>query len=242
MEVKKNRSYGLYIKFAIAFAIIGAVAAAFIAEERSKMAIPQTPREQVIAILENEIDFANSLFLPEENENIRAKFNDRLNELRQASGIEAVEVVEIGREAKEIKDFDSAIKLFEIAESMNPEDLFFLVDKGRIYLELQQWENARKVFEPMKVTWPVFEAYLGLAQAYENIEGTPDYVIDAIYEESIQRHQARFEVVLAYAEWLERSDREKKTIELYQGLQEVQPQPAFENKLKELQEKYPEEF
>ena len=92
----------------------------------------------------------------------------------------------------------------------------------------------------MKISWPVFEAYLGLAEAYKLIEGTPDYVIDDIYEESIYRHNGKFDVIEAYIDWLEETDREEETLKYYQMLNQILHQPALEEIISDLQQKYPD--
>ncbi len=196
-------------------------------------------KKEALKIWDDEIDLSNSLFPEEDHPIVIEQVSNVYEDIVASDQITVEQVVELARQADKIRDFDKAIALYELAKQQDPEDKFFLVDYGNVYIELQQWEDARRIFEPMKVTYPVYDAYLGLATAYKNIEGTPNYVVDGIYQESLQKHRFRFEVTQAYVEWLESTDREDQTIPYYKIMQEASPQELLEDRIKELQQKYP---
>ena len=198
-----------------------------------------TPQEQVIVIAKDGLDTSNSIM----DENDTQEYVDEFNEIYEdikSNGINDFEqVVQLGFKAKNVRDFYTALALYDIVDLLNPDDKFYLVDKGNIYIELQQWENARQVFEPMRVNFPVFQAYLGLAKAYQNIDETPDYIIDEIYEEAIYRHNGRFDLLEAYVNFLEKSGREEKALKYYEMMNQIAPQQILEDKINELKQKYP---
>lgn len=199
-----------------------------------------TLKEQTFEIWGDGVDLSNSLFPPSDYAAVQAEINENVEEIEARETITGEQVVVLAREAYKVRDYNKAEQLFELATTTDFSDKYYLIDYGNMYLEMGQWENARRIFEPMKITYPVHEAYIGLAQAYKNIEGTPDYVVDAIYEESIQRNFNQFEVVQEYITWLEATDREEKTLPYYQILNEKVPQEALERKIQELKQKYPD--
>jgi tetratricopeptide (TPR) repeat protein len=196
-------------------------------------------KKEALAIWGSEIDLSNSLFPEEDHPIVLEQIEEVYNDIQALDQITVEHVVELARQADRIRDYEKALALYELARLQDPEDKYFLVDYGKVYLELQQWENARKIFEPMRIDYPVYDAYLGLASAYKNIDGTPDYVIDDIYEESLQRHRFRYEVTQAYVKWLEATDREDQTIPYYNILQNASPQELLEKRIEELEQKYP---
>lgn len=200
--------------------------------------INRPPKDKVLALFKEDIDLSKSTYSADDEQIIVEKISQTIEDIRNKESILVEEVVGLGRESKNLGDFDLAIALFEIAESMQPNDLSFLIDKGRIYLELQQWEMARLVFEPMKQTWPIHEAYLGLAESYKHLD-VPNYVIDQIYEESVDRHFAAFEVLEAYADWLVESGREELALPYYQMMNRSVPQKLLEDKIADLKLRYP---
>ncbi len=205
----------------------------------AKLSSATKPEVQVERIVKQGIDYSHSLFPPDQTEALKKEIDEQLASFVDGRARTVENLVSVARLVRDVRDMDSALTLFAIADTMYPKDLFYKIDVGRIYLERQQWEQARQVFEPMKVTWPVHEAYLGLAEAYQHIEGTPNYVVDQIYEESLFRHDNNFEVLEAYAEWLEETDRGAESIKYYEMMQRLAPQPALEQKIKELKAQYP---
>jgi len=235
MKISQNRPVLTLI--ALALLIVGATT--FFVLNADKLNGPRAPEVQVKQIVDRGFDTSHSLYIPEETESIKKNIDERLAKFLDGRERTVLNLIDAARAVSDIRDFDQALALFAVADTMNPQDLFYKIDVGRIYMERQQWEAARAVFEPMKVTWPVHEAYLGLAEAYKHIEGTPNYVIDQIYEESLYRHDNNFEVVQAYAEWLEKTDREQQTLKYYEIMNRINPQPLLENKIAELKAKYP---
>lgn len=215
----------IVIMLAIVFAVI----------ETNKT--PQTPREQVIEILEDGVDFSNSLYDESENQTLQKEFDDQLAKYKKIESVTAEQLTELGIKIAGVRDFQTAIRVFNIIDQLNPDDLFYLLEKGRAYLELQQWEQARLVFEPMKQTWPVYEAYLGLIESYKHLD-VPNYIIDELYEESIFRHRARFEVLEEYAKWLEETGRADKSIKYYELMNEKEPQEILQKKIDQLKALY----
>lgn len=222
---------------ALALVIIGATT--FFVLKSDSLNGPRSAEAQVQQIVVRGFDTSQSLYIAEETAAIKSDIDQRLAKFLDGRERTVVNLVDAARAVSDLRDFDQALALFAVADTMNPQDLFYKIDVGRIYLERQQWEAARAVFEPMKVTWPVHEAYLGLAEAYKHITGTPEYVIDQIYEESLYRHDNNFEVAQAYVEWLEETNREEKTIKYYEIMNRINPQPILENKIAELKAKYP---
>lgn len=199
---------------------------------------PRNPQQQVQQIAKRGFSLDKSLFTAEENELVLGDINRRLEEFTSGSNATVENLVDMARKVRDLRDYDQALALFAVADTMNPADLFYKLDIGRIYLERQQWEAARQVFEPMKITWPVHEAFLGLAEAYKHIDGTPNYVIDQIYEESVFRNNGEFSVLEEYAEWLEKTDRGEKAIPYYEEMFRLVPQPILEQKIADLKAKY----
>ncbi len=199
---------------------------------------PRNPQQQVQQIAKRGFSTDNSFFTSEENELVLADIKRRQEEFTSGSNATVENLVDMARKVRDLRDYDQALALFAVADTMNPADLFYKLDIGRIYLERQQWEAARQVFEPMKVTWPVHEAFLGLAEAYKHIEGTPNYVIDQIYEESVYRNNGEFSVLEEYAEWLEKTDRAEKAVPYYEEMYRLVPQPTLEQKIAELKAAY----
>lgn len=235
MKMSQNNPFLKLIVLAVL--IIGATT--FFVLKSDSLNGPRTAEAQVQQIVDRGFDTSQSLYIAEETASIKAELDDRLARFLDGRERTVLNLLDAARSVRDLRDYDQALALFAVADTMNPQDLFYKIDVGRIYLERQQWEGARAVFEPMKVTWPVHEAYLGLAEAYKHIEGTPEYVIDQIYEESLYRHDNNFEVAQAYVEWLEATDREDKTLKYYEIMNRINPQPLLEQKIADLKAKYP---
>jgi tetratricopeptide (TPR) repeat protein len=203
-----------------------------------RLTTTRTPQAQVEQIWSRGIDTSRSFFTPEETAMISGNVETRINKFLSGEDPSAQNLTDAARAVNSLRDFDQALALFAVVDTMNPQDKFYKVEVGNIYLERKQWEAARQVFEPMKVTWPVHEAYIGLATAYQNIEGTPEYVVDQIYEESMFRHRNEFAVLEEYVKWLNKTDREEKTIPLYEEMNRKAPQKVLEDKIAELKAKY----
>lgn len=205
----------------------------------SKLSSATRPEVRVAQIMKQGIDDSHSLFPADQTAALKVEINEELTSFVDGRTRTSENLVAAARTVRDIRDLDTALALFAVVDTMNPKDLFYKIDVGRIYLERQQWESARLVFEPMKVTWPVHEAYLGLAEAYQHIDGTPNYVVDQIYEESLFRHDNNFEVLEAYALWLEKTGREDQTLKYYEMMERLAPQAALEQKIQQLKAKYP---
>ena len=231
----KNKQL-LVLIAAVIVIIIGSVLFVLDAKQAS---IASKPEVQVEQIVKRGIDYSHSLFPADQTEAIKNEINERLAKFVDGQTRTVENLVDAARQVRDVRDMDTALAMFAIADTMHPVDLFYKIDVGRIYLERQQWEAARAVFEPMKVTWPVHEAYLGLAESYKHIDGTPNYVVDQIYEESLFRHDNNFEVLQAYVAWLEQTGREEQTIKYYEMMNRLAPQPILEQKIKDLKAKYP---
>jgi len=169
MEKQKGEMKTLLKYFVLTFVVVAV--AVFIVFNSDRVGGEKTPLERVLAVVEQGIDTSNSLYTEEEIQAKVEEFNQAVSEIQQLTTIGVVTVADLGKKAQDLRDYDLALALFDIADTMNPQDLFYRVEKGRIYLERQQWEQARYLFETMKITFPVHEVYLGLAQAYKNIEG-----------------------------------------------------------------------
>ena len=219
-------------------AVVIIVGTAMFVLNSTKLNQDRRPEKQV-AVLQSRIDYSHSLFPTDQTAAIHKEIDERLAKFIDGRTRTVENLVDAARQVRDIRDMDTALALFAVADTMNPIDLFYKIDVGRIYLERQQWEAARQVFEPMKITWPVHEAYLGLAEAYKHLDGTPNYVVDQIYEESLYRHDNNFEVLEAYAKWLEQTNREEKTIKYYEMMNRLAPQPVLEQRISELKAKYP---
>lgn len=218
--------------------VIVIAAASFFALKGDRLDSARSPQAQVQQIWARGLDTSRSLFTPEETVKLKGDADARISKFLSGEDPSAANLVGAARLVRDLRDFDQALALFAVVDTMKHPDLFYRVDMGRIYLDRQQWEEARQVFEPMKDTWPVHEAYLGLAEAYEHIDGIPDYVIDQIYEESVWRNNGAFEVLEAYAKWLEQTGREEKTLPYYEEMNRLVPQKLLEDKIAALKAKY----
>lgn len=224
------------------FAFIGVTIAVFFGVgvfvwKGNELGHKQNPQSQVAQILQNGIDTSHSLFTPDETQIVLGKAQDRADKFLSGSDATAQNLMDLARLVRDLRDYDKALDLFHVVDTMNAPDLFYKVDEGNIYLERQQWEDARQLYEPLRQTFPIHEIFIGLAEAYKHIEGTPDYVIEDIYKEGEWR-TLKFEVYEAHAKWLESKGREQETIPLYEYMNQLAPQPIIENKLKELKAKY----
>lgn len=226
----------LLILAAAALVVIAIVS--FFVVNGDRLTTTRTPQAQVEQIWSRGIDTSRSFFTPEEAVMLTGQVEERINKFLSGEDPSAQNLVDAARTVASLRDFDQALALFAVVDTMNHPDLFYKVDVGQIYLERQQWEAARQVFEPMKVTWPVHEAYIGLALAYQNIEGTPEYVIDEIYNESLFRHRNEFAVMEEYVKWLNKTGREEKTLSLYEEMNRKAPQKILQDKIAELKAKY----
>lgn len=198
----------------------------------------RSPQQQVDAIAEHGFDTSKSLFTPDETTKLKGDLDGRINAFVHGQDPSVENLIQAARLARDLHDFDQSLALFAVVDSMNPTDLFYKIDVGQIHLERQEWEAARQVFEPMKITWPVHEAYLGLAEAYKHIEGTPNYVVDQIYDESVFRNRSEYAVLEAYADWLEKSGREEKAIPYLEEMYRQGPNEFLKQKIDGLKAKY----
>lgn len=224
------------------FAFIGLAAAALMAVgvvvwRGNELANRQNPQARVAEIMKNGVNLSRSLFTPEENVLLVEHINGRKDKFLSGSDATAQNLMDMARRVRDLRDDDKALALFAVVDSMNPRDQFYKIDVGNIYLERQQWEDARQVFEPLRTTLPIHETFIGLAEAYKHIEETPDYVIAEIYQEGEWRTM-KFEVYEEHVEWLEKNGREAETIPLYETMNEIAPQPILEDKIQGLKAKY----
>ena len=193
-------------------------------------------KDQIDAIVSQEADLSDST-LPDADERLVL---DQLSDIRQQLSAKEIytneELLELAQKYRLLRDYDHLFAVYDVLDQMGVADKGYLVTKGELLLELKQWENARKNFEELKATWPIHETYLGLAEAYKNIEGTPNYVIDAIYEESLRVNLRGFPVLQAYAEWLEQTGRPQQALVFYEEMYKKAPQEAIQNKINELKQ------
>lgn len=203
----------------------------------SDLTAKRSPQQRVAEIMEEGIDLSNSLFPDEDEAAVLAKVDERKSKFLSGSDATAQNLMDMARHVRDLRDYDTALELFAVLDLMTPPDQFYKIDVGNIYLERQQWEEARQVFEPLRVTLPIHETYIGLAEAYKHIEGTPDYVIDEIYKEGEWKTMT-FAVYEEHAEWLTEIGREAETIPLYEHMYELAPQTILDEKIKELKAKY----
>ena len=194
-------------------------------------------KQQFIEATEDGVDPSNSGFPPEETAQVIDDINIKINLVLAKSEVTAADLISLAQSVVLIRDRDLAFDLYDIIDQTGTTDFGYLVRKGNLYLESKEWEQARLVLEPLKISWPRRETYLGLARAYENLEGTPDYVVDDIYEEALVRSFRHFSVLGAYASWLQRSGRFEKALPLYEEMNKDTPQESLTNTIAELKEK-----
>lgn len=235
IEIKKKN----LIKYAVMAVIVSGIAvfAVFYADSIGR---EKPAKDRVISVLEHGINTSGSAYSDEEIRNKAEAINSKLNALYSAENVRVESVVELADMARDLNDYDAALDLYAIADSMNPTDLFYKIDRGWIYLERRQWERARQEFELLKTSFPVHETYLGLAEAYQNIDGTPRYIIDDIYKEGLQRNFNRSELLSAFIDWLEETDREAETLQYYEIWNNQAPQQVLQEKINRLKHKYPD--
>lgn len=220
----------------IALAVV--LAATLFVVKGNELNQSRDPKARVAELMQNGVDTSQSLFLPEETQSVLAKVEERREKFVSGTDSTAQNLMDMARHVRDLRDHDLALELFAVVDTLKPVDIFYKIDVARIYLERQQWEEARKVLEPLRLTLPIRETFIELAKAYQNIEGTPNYVIDEIYEEGIFRSFEDFEVLEAYVKWLEQTGREEKTIPYYEKMNQKVPQKILEDRIKELKDKY----
>jgi tetratricopeptide (TPR) repeat protein len=197
-----------------------------------------SPQEQVLSVLEEGIDYSNSLFSPEDHDGFTQQITNARAEIKEASVMTGDEVLVLARIYKDVRDYDKALRLYAIAEEIGTEDLFLETDMGEIYLLKGEPELAAQQFELSKIRRPgLVESYIGLANAYKEIEGTPQYVIDDVYREGIMEAPGFFEIYEAYVDWLEKTDRAEETLPYLEIMNEIAPQSVLEQKIQTLKNK-----
>lgn len=235
MKIAMNKK-NLYVFVGLVVAVIAAVTAFVMAGKSLNES--RDPKTKVAQLMAEGVDTSQSLFLPEELPGVLERINTRKQKFVEGTDSTAQNLMDMARLVRDVRDYDLALQLFSIVDTISPPDLFYKLDVANIYLERQQWEDARLVLEPLRQTFPVREVFIGLATAYKNIDGTPNYVIDEIYEEGLFRTFSDFEVVEAYVKWLEQTGREEKTLPHYELMYEKAPQQILLDRINELKAKY----
>jgi len=198
-----------------------------------------SPTERTIELLEGGVDTSNSLFSSGENRGFEEEIRISVAELEQGATITDEKALNLARILHDIKDYEKALVLYDIALELGSSDFLILVDKGDIYLAQGRYEEAAKQYEKAKIDFPtIYEIYIGQANAYKQIQDTPQYVVDDVYRQGISRIPGQYELYEAFIDWLEKTDRENETIEYYEILNKINPQPLLQERIDELKNKY----
>lgn len=235
MNIDMNKK-SLYVFVGLVIAVIAAVSVFVLAGKSLNES--RDPKTKVARLMEGGVDTSKSLFLAEELPGVLEQIDSRKQKFVEGTDSTAQNLMDMARLVRDVRDYDLALQLFSVVDALTPPDMFYKIDVANIYLERQQWEDARLVLEPMRQTFPVREVFIGLAKAYQNIEGTPNYVIDEIYEEGLFRTFSDFAVLEEYVIWLEQTGREEKTLPHYELMHAKAPQQVLLDRINELKAKY----
>ncbi len=192
--------------------------------------------DRALAILDEEIDFSQSLFPPQDQDLLSqriAQYRARI----EKSGAGWMDLWGVSSLYKSIRDFDHTLALHALMDEIDAPDLSYRLDRADIYLRLGQVEKAVAELEPLKKDWPVPETFTLLAEAYKAMGDVPQEKIDALYREGIYRHSGQSDIVWAFIDWLEDSGREIEALPLYQQLYKHSPDPWLEQKIADLRSK-----
>ncbi len=195
-------------------------------------------RNEAIAILNEPIDFSQTLYPEEDRPLVVELLNKERADLESAPAVEWETLANLASMYKDIRDYQHALELYALLDRVNPPDKFYKLERGMMYLAMGNAQQSVSEIQPLKQEWPIPETFTALADAYKQLEGTPHYVIDDIYEEGIFRHNSQFDIVWEYIRWLEETDRESETIEYYEQIYAQNQDPAAKQKIDELKEKY----
>lgn len=230
----------------IAVLLLGIVVAAGVYAYVSGIATlePQTNQakamETVFAIIDEGVDFENSLYPPEDYPVVTEKLEAYKEVIKEAGEITTQDVDGIMSWFYTASDYDHVFQLAEVNDFLDAEDFSYRIVRARANMKIGNLDAARTELQLIKQDWGVPDTYLTLAEVYKLTPDTDNSVIDDIYKEAIDRITAtgRFEVIQAYIEWLEDTEREEMTIQYYEELNSLLPQEQLETRLKDLKQKY----
>lgn len=195
-------------------------------------------KKETLKILNEGIDYSNSKFPDEDLDQIKIDIQKRRELVESSSNISNQTLVDIAFFVQQVRDFDKAERLYLLVDASGYSDKGYKLNQARVYMELKEWESARKILEELTLTYPFQDSFILLADVYKNISDTPNYVIDEIYETGIKTHIASTGLKTKYIDWLESSGREQLALPIYMELIKEFPDSGYEGRIQELQQKY----
>lgn len=199
-----------------------------------------TPTERTVSLLENGIDTSKSLFSTGENRGFEEEIALSVAEFEEGKTLTAEKAVELARILHDVKDYEKALVMYELALDLEADDFLVRVHRGDIYRAIGQPEQAAEEYELAKIKFPsLYEIYIGQANAYKDIPGTPQYLVDDIYRAGIAEIPGQYELYEAFVDWLNRTDRESETIQYLEVMNLINPQPLLDQQIEDLKNKYP---
>ena len=197
------------------------------------------PKDRVEAILADGLDTTKSTFLDEENRKFEEQIAGEFEKIKILASISGNEVLEIARIYRDVNDYQAAIELYEIVQELGTDDFLVAVDIGDIYLEMGQPTKAAEAYQLGLIKFPsIYELHIGLAKAYKQIPDTPQYVVDDVYRNAILGNVGQYELYEALIDWLEKTDREKDTLQYYEIINKINPQPLLQQRIDNIKNKY----
>ena len=197
------------------------------------------PKDRVEAILEKGLDTTKSIFPADDNKKFEEQIAAELDKVEKLASIDGDEVLQIARIYRDVNDYQAALRLYEIVQELGTDDFLVSVDIGDIYLEMGQPAKAAEAYQLGMIKFPaIYELHLGLANAYKQIPDTPQYVVDDVYRNAILGNVGQYELYEALIDWLEKTDREKDTLQYYEIINKINPQPLLQQRIDDIKNKY----